>query len=94
MNSFESRLRGSVEDRIKVFETTIEQPIILAIRSLDPSSVFELIKCGADVNAMPSGSKRILHHGNIGQKGEYLGKGSILIPQLADRTHIHRRNST
>lgn len=62
----ENRLRGSLEDNTKVFERETEQPIITAIQSSTPSVVLELLKRGADVNAMTKQSYQILHSTGFG----------------------------
>ncbi|KAK7719672.1 hypothetical protein SLS64_001851 [Diaporthe eres] len=57
----ENQLRGSFEQNTKVFERDTEQPIITAIQSSNPSIVLELLKRGADVNAMTKQSYQIVH---------------------------------
>ncbi|KAI3401593.1 hypothetical protein diail_10194 [Diaporthe ilicicola] len=64
--SMEHRLRGSFEENMKVFERDAEQPIITAIQSSNPSVVLELLKRGADVNAMTKQSYQILQSVVIG----------------------------
>lgn len=66
----EPRLRGGLENNTKLFETSIEQPIVLALKSTTPSMALELIKHGVDVNAMTTRSRQILQQGWHGQKGE------------------------
>lgn len=62
----EYQLRGSLEDNTKVFERDTEQPIITAIQSSNPSIVLELLKRGADVNAMTKQSYQIVHGNAFG----------------------------
>ncbi|KAL1880820.1 hypothetical protein VTK73DRAFT_4990 [Phialemonium thermophilum] len=45
------RLR-SYEDNQKLFKTTVEQPLIVALRSPNPASALKLIERGADVNTL------------------------------------------
>lgn len=62
----ENQLRGSLENNMKVFERGTEQPIITAIQSSNPSIVLELLKRGADVNAMTIQSYSIVHSTGFG----------------------------
>lgn len=66
VSMMENQLRGSLEDNTKVFERDNEQPIVTAIQSSNPSVVLELLKRGADVNAMTKQSYQILHGTSYG----------------------------
>lgn len=66
----EPRLREGLENNVQLFESTIEQPIILALQCSDPSIALELIRRGADVNTMTAQSRQFLHYelrSNTGQ---------------------------
>lgn len=70
MTSFKSRLRASLEDNIEIFETTVEQPIIMALQCPDPIVVVELIKRGADPNTMTIDSRKVLKNKSRFDRGE------------------------
>ncbi|KAJ4414254.1 hypothetical protein N0V82_008036 [Gnomoniopsis sp. IMI 355080] len=63
-------LRNGLESNVKVFETTIEQPLIVALQSPDPSVALDLIRHGADVNTMTAQSRHVLQSGWHRNQGE------------------------
>lgn len=68
-SSFEPRLRGSLEDNMKIFETTVEQPMVMALQCSDPSVALELINRGANVNEMTTDTREALKYGYSSVRG-------------------------
>lgn len=66
----EPQLRGGLERNTKMFQTEVEQPIILAIQSSNPSVALELLKRGADVNTMTSRTNQMIAYNRNGDKGQ------------------------
>ena len=58
-SSIENRL-STFDNNVKMFETTTEQPLLAALKSTDPSIALELLKRGADVNSVTTGSHQII----------------------------------
>ncbi|KAK8056279.1 hypothetical protein PG993_001506 [Apiospora rasikravindrae] len=57
--TFESSLRD-YESNQKLFAQSVEQPLIVAVRSAQPSSALELLKNGADPNVLPEECQRVV----------------------------------
>lgn len=60
------RLQATLEENIKVFNVEVEQPIVMAARSSNPSVVLELLKRGVDVNTMTALSHHIINNAHFG----------------------------
>src|SRR5207249_24781 len=58
-SSVERRL-STYDNNVKMFETMTEQPLLAALKSPDPSIAIELLKRGADVNAVTPASHQII----------------------------------
>jgi ankyrin repeat protein len=81
----EHHLRG-LEHNTKIFEKGTEQPIITAIQSSSPSIVLELLKRGADVNAMTIQSYQVLHGTGFGY-----GTGKTVLDLVEDQLERLRK---
>ncbi|KAK7951449.1 uncharacterized protein PG986_007177 [Apiospora aurea] len=57
--TFESSLRD-YESNQKLFAHSVEQPLIVAVRSAQPSTALELLKKGADPNVLPKETQRVV----------------------------------
>lgn len=53
--------RWGIEKNQQLFEITTDQPLIVALRSRDPSITLELLNRGADPNTLTADAYRILH---------------------------------
>ena len=82
----ENQLRGSLEGNTKVFERGTEQPIITAIQSSNPSVVLELLKRGADVNAMTTQTYQKLQSVGFGY-----GTGQTVLDFVEDQLQRLRK---
>ncbi|KAL8331874.1 hypothetical protein RB593_002310 [Gaeumannomyces tritici] len=61
-HAIENRL-GTVESNTDTFRTSLDQPLILALESADPTSAIALLERGADVNTLTQMSWNILKGG-------------------------------
>lgn len=66
--SIESSLQYGFERNKELFESNFEQPLIMAVQGPNPACALELIKHGADVNAMTKESRQALKRGRHGFK--------------------------
>ncbi|KAK8027172.1 Ankyrin repeat protein [Apiospora marii] len=57
--TMESNLRDH-ESNQSMFAQSVEQPLIVAVRSTQPSTALELLKKGADPNVLPKESQRVV----------------------------------
>ncbi|KAI1764033.1 ankyrin [Hypoxylon sp. FL1150] len=59
--SFADQLRDFEQNKER-FRNTVEQPLIVAIKSLQPSSAVELLEKGADPNTLTSASQNVIRN--------------------------------
>ncbi|KAI1386921.1 ankyrin [Hypoxylon trugodes] len=97
---FESWLKGAkvtlqnylndYENNLRVFETTTDQPLIVAIKSEQPSNAIELLEKGADPNVITKSSHNLVR--NIGfWRGMSHQKGETALDVVHDLLHQFRK---